>query len=126
MTTAIQSEIALLEERRWRAMLENDLATLEALLDDELSYTHSSAVVDTKQSYLESMRSGNVRYREAQRDAANIRAVNDALAIVTGGARILVNVKGQDKTINMRYSNVWVKRAGGWKFLLWHSTVVPV
>ena len=41
-----QDEVSKLEERRCAAMTGSDLATLESLLADTVTYTHSSAVVD--------------------------------------------------------------------------------
>src|SRR3712207_6404776 len=40
------------EERRYRAMVDADLATLDELCADELSYAHSSGARDTKGEYL--------------------------------------------------------------------------
>lgn len=53
----IAREILALEDQRYRAMVDGDLATLERLLADGLVYTHSSSAVDGKASYLESLRS---------------------------------------------------------------------
>ncbi len=124
MSEAIKQEILRLEERRWTAMTQNDFATLEALLADDLVYTHSSAVVDDKASYLDSLRSGAVKYKSAEREPAKV-AVHGEAVFVTGEARVSVLVRGQDKLIHMRYSNVWIKQAKGWRFALWHATVIP-
>jgi ketosteroid isomerase-like protein len=124
MSEQIKQQITQLEERRWTAMTQNDLPALNALLAEDLIYTHSSAVVDTKASYLESLRSGDVKYQKAQRDPIAVVVHGDA-AFVTGSARVSVHVRGQDKLINMRYSNVWIKQPDGWKFALWHSTSMP-
>ena len=62
-----QDEVSKLEERRCAAMTASDLATLESLLADTLTYTHSSAVVDDKASYVESIRSGRVKYLKVER-----------------------------------------------------------
>jgi ketosteroid isomerase-like protein len=124
MSEQIKQQITQLEERRWAAMTQGDLAALSALLAEELIYTHSSAVVDSKASYLESLHSGDVKYKKAERDPITVVVHGDA-AFVTGSARVSVHVRGQDKLINMRYSNVWIKQPGGWRFALWHSTAVP-
>ena len=39
-----------LEHRRWQAMIDVDLPTLDLLLHPNLRYTHSTAAVDTKES----------------------------------------------------------------------------
>jgi len=45
-----------LEDARWRALLSNDVAELDELFSDDLSYTHSNAMMDTKSSYLGALR----------------------------------------------------------------------
>ena len=41
-----------LDKKRMTAMAQKDVATLNALLADDLVYTHSSARLDTKQSLI--------------------------------------------------------------------------
>ena len=41
-----------LDKKRMRAMADKDIATLDALLADDLVYTHSSARLDAKQSLI--------------------------------------------------------------------------
>jgi hypothetical protein len=41
------ADIRTLEDQRYRAMVEGDLATLETIFDTRLTYTHSNGVVDT-------------------------------------------------------------------------------
>lgn len=56
--------IRALEEKRFQAMRDADIATLDALLSDRLLYTHSNASVDTKQSYLDKVKSKYFDYLE--------------------------------------------------------------
>ena len=119
-----QDEVSKLEERRCAAMTGSDLATLESLLADTLTYTHSSAVVDDKTSYIESIRSGRVEYLKIERFDTRSQVYGDTV-INTGRARIDVMVNGAERNLNMRYGNVWIKNAKGWQFALWQSTPIP-
>ena len=47
-------EILALEDKRYAAMCGGDFAALEAMLHDELLYTHSSGLTDTKATWLTS------------------------------------------------------------------------
>ena len=58
-------EILALEDERYAAMCSGDFAALEAMLHDELLYTHSSGLTDTKVTWLASLRSGKTNYRSA-------------------------------------------------------------
>jgi len=117
-------EVRALEDRRVAATTANDLAALGALLSDDLIYTHSSAKLDDKESFLESLRSGAVRYVEIQRSDIRMKAHGDAV-FVNGAARVEVLIAGAPKSLRLRYSNVWVKTPAGWRFALWHATTVP-
>jgi hypothetical protein len=48
-------EILGLEDKRFAAMVARDFAALEKTVHDDLLYTHSSGLTDTKASWLESM-----------------------------------------------------------------------
>ncbi len=117
-------EITKLENQRCAAMTAGDLATLEKLLADTLIYTHSSAAVDDKESYIESIRSGRVKYLKIERD--DVRAWQYGDTVLTAGhARIDVTVGGVERNLNMRYADAWVKTARGWQFAMWQSTPIP-
>ena len=118
------AEILALEDRRYAAMTTSDLAALEALFHDEMIYTHSSAVVDTKASYLEALRSGKTRYKAAKRFEEKVRFAGDA-ALVTGRAEFEVELNGAPKSLRLRFLNVWTKTPAGWKFVAWYSCALP-
>ena len=121
---SIEQDILALEEKRCAAMAANDVAALEGLFHDDLIYTHSSAVVDTRASYLEVLRSGHTRYHSVQRSDEKVRVCGDA-ALVTGRAIIDVTVKGEKKHLDTRFLAVWTRTPKGWKFVGWQSTKLP-
>jgi len=121
---SIEQDVLALEEKRCAAMTANDVATLEKLFHDDLIYTHSSAVVDTRASYLETLRNGHTRYHSVQRSEEKVRVCGDT-ALVTGRALIDVTVKGEKKHLDTRFLDVWTKTPQGWKFIAWQSTKLP-
>jgi ketosteroid isomerase-like protein len=116
--------IRLLESRRYRAMCEADAQTLGELLGDSLVYTHSYGGADTKASYLEGIRSKKWVYRNIERPIEDIQVHGDC-AVVTGQVRIELLSEGKPKTLNSRFTNVWVKGAKGWQMVAWQSTPLP-
>ncbi|MEJ2174399.1 MAG: nuclear transport factor 2 family protein [bacterium] len=121
---SIEQDILALEERRCAAMAANDVAALENLFHDDLIYTHSSAVVDTRASYLDTLRNGHTRYHSVKRSDEKVRVCGDT-ALVTGRAIIDVTVKGENKHLDTRFLDVWTKTPRGWKFIAWQSTKLP-
>ena len=123
MTTT--DAIAALEARRWDALIAGDLDAIDELFHDDLTYTHSNAVVDTKTSYIDNLRNGVVKYLAVERSDTAVQLHGD-VASVTGSASFTVHVAALDGevTINSRYSAVWIND-GGWQFVLWHNTPLP-
>jgi uncharacterized Zn finger protein (UPF0148 family) len=118
------AEIRALEDRRYAATVAGDLDELDRLFADTLSYTHSSGSVDTKASYLDSLRSGRLRYRHIERLEENITVYEHA-AIVSTRVRLDITAGGADRTINGQATITWVHHDGRWQFAAWQSTPVP-
>jgi ketosteroid isomerase-like protein len=119
-----EKEILEREDKRLAAMVGEDFGSLEAMVHDELIYTHSSGVVDTKASWLESMRSRKTRYRKVTPGERKVRLYGDT-ALVTGRADIEAEVGGQPKSLRLSYLIAWTKTPQGWKFVAWQSTPRP-
>jgi hypothetical protein len=55
-------QVLAAEQARTAALEHSDVATLERIMADEVTYIHASGKVDTKESYLDAIRSGQLRY----------------------------------------------------------------
>jgi ketosteroid isomerase-like protein len=118
------ADIRRLEDQRYRAMCEGDVATLEKLLADSLVYTHSYGGADGKASYLDGVRAKKWLYRKIERPKESIQLHGDC-AVVTGQIRIELVADGKSKTLNSAYTNVWIKGPRGWQMVAWQSTPLP-
>jgi hypothetical protein len=112
------------EDARYAAQTGDDFPAMQRLLGADLVYTHSSAVVDSKASYIESMQSGTVKYRVMRRSDVTVRTYG-CIAIISGLANFDVTVKGQDLAVELRFHSVWAKRDKGLEFISWQATRVP-
>ena len=119
-----QDAIRKLEDRRYQAMCEGDIATLEKLLADSLVYTHSYGGADSKASYLAGVRSKRWQYRKVERPVEDIQVLGDC-ALVTGHVRIDLIADGAPKMLESRFTNVWIRRGGAWQMVAWQSTPAP-
>lgn len=120
----VAREIRALEDRRYQAMIAMDLDALGALLGDTLVYTHSSASVDDKTSYIEGIRAGKFVYKKAERSDERIDVYGDVV-VCAGEANFDLVVRGTPKKLRSRYLNVWSKGASGWQMVAWQSTPIP-
>ena len=112
------------EDSRYAAQMGDDYGALQKLLGNDLVYIHSSAVVDTKASYIDSMKSGTVKYRVMRRSDVTVRTYG-CVAIISGLGNFDVTVKGQDMAVEIRFHSIWAKRDNGLEFISWEATRTP-
>lgn len=109
------------EAARFKAQMSGDGAAMNKLFGDDLVYIHSSTVQDTKKSFIESITSGNVKYRAMHQGESTVRTYG-CVAIVSGAAKFEVTVKGENRTLDLLYHAIWAKRAAGVQFISWQAT----
>ncbi len=110
-----------LDRKRMTAMAEKDIATLNAVLADDLIYTHSSARLDTKQSLVGNMQSGSTVYNSVEPSDVKAQDLGSAV-VLTGVARIRVTSNGQPNAFAVRFTDVYANRGGKWQMVCWQST----
>src|SRR5687767_5343756 len=123
--TITAEEALKAEHARYAAQTSNDFAAMEKMFGSDLTYQHSSAVLDDKASYIESMRSGRAKYRKMTPNNDLKTRTYGCLALITGTAVYEVTSAGQDRTVPLRFTAVWAKRPSGIEFVSWQSTGIP-
>lgn len=113
-----------LDRKRMHAMATKDIATLNALISDDLVYTHSSARLDTKQSLVGAMESGATVYSAVEPSNVKAQDLGDTV-VLTGNARIGVNSGGRAMSFGVRFTDVWARKGGNWQMVAWQSTRTP-
>jgi ketosteroid isomerase-like protein len=117
-------EIIALDKKRMDAMCNRDVATLNALIADDLIYTHSSARIDTKQSLIGNMEAGTTVYTQMEPSEVKAQALGDAV-VLTGVAKVGVTSNGRPITFGIRFIDVYADRGGQWQMVAWQSTRLP-
>lgn len=112
------------ELERFEAAEKNDLGVLGKLLGDDLTYTHSTGALQTKAQLLDDLKSGKLQFKKIEPSDLQVR-VYGATAIINGTAKLAVVSDGQPKDVNIRFTDVWVNRAGRWQMVAWQSTKLP-
>jgi hypothetical protein len=102
-----EKEILGLEDKRFGAMIKGDFKALDAMVHEQLFYTHSSGNTDTKPSWLESMKSGRTKYKAVNCSDRKVR-------VFAGRAAIEAEIGGQPRSLKLLFLNAWTKipRAG--------------
>ena len=112
------------EDARYAAQMGDDFGAMQKLYGEDLVYIHSSAVVDNKASYIDTMKSGTVKYRVMRRSDVTVRTYG-CVAIISGLGNFDVTVKGQDLAVEIRFHSIWAKRDHGLEFISWEATRTP-
>lgn len=118
------AEVLAADDARYAAMIAQDFAALDRLLADDLLYTHSTAVTDSKPEYLAALRGGKYRYKAARREGTSVR-IHGTIAIVNGRSFLEVDVDGVPRSLANAFVNVWVRTPAGWQMTAWQSTPLP-
>ena len=113
-----------LDKKRMQAMAAKDVATLEALIADDLIYTHSSARLDTKRSLIDGMTSGKTVYTAVEPSDVKAQDLGDTV-VLTGVAQIKVTANGTPNAFGVRFTDVYARRNGRWQMVTWQSTRLP-
>lgn len=112
------------EGRRFAAMVRADTAALRPMLDEGLSYTHSNAMVETREGHLAAIGSRRTVYQAITPVSLSYRLVGE-LAIGTGIVSAKGSLDGTAFDVTLRVTTVHVRAEGTWRLLAWQSTRIP-
>jgi Domain of unknown function (DUF4440) len=120
-TAGLGKKILDLEKQRIAAMVKKDIATLDVLLADDMSYTHSGGTTDTKASFIKLIKE---RGRYLGVDYSNTQVITSGAnaVVVRGIAQIRLENTPSYPVI---FVDVWVLRDAAWKMIAWQATRVP-
>src|SRR4051795_1659742 len=113
-----------LDKKRMQAMAQKDFSTLNAVLADDLIYTHSSARLDTKQSLIGNMESGSTVYTAVEPSDVKAQDLGDVV-VLTGSCRISVMAQGRPNSFSVRFTDIYANKGGRWQMVAWQSTRLP-
>ena len=127
-TTPLQTdnapqEVLAAHEKRRLATLNGDANAVAALMTDDLTFTHANAVVETKEQFVDALRTRKLQYKALTDEDTQVR-VHGSTGVVSGTCRILVDASGTEIDIRVRFTELWVKESETWRMMLWHATTV--
>lgn len=117
-------KLGALEERRYAAMLAGDAEVLEELLHPDLAYMHSTGELESKQSYLDTLRAGTSSYKAISYDQQTIR-IHGNTGLVFHHLEADVVFEGNERHLDNRLLAVWACDDGEWRMLALQSGPVP-
>ena len=116
-----QKDLLQAEKTRFELTVKKDVKQLANLLSDDLIYTHSSGVIDGKEKILASIEAGTYKSIEILEQ----KPVSwQTTGVISGKARMVINDPNGDRTIVLRYTDVYRKEGKVWKLVAWQSLLV--
>ncbi|MFD1213637.1 nuclear transport factor 2 family protein [Arthrobacter sp. GCM10027362] len=119
--SGLEASLRAAEARRMQALLDGDLDAFAGLCDDRLVYTHSVGRRDGKDSLLDALRSGTVKYHRIEHELERVVLAGGA-AWISGAMRAGITSRGQLRELDTLTTSVWVRPEAGWKLLAFHTT----
>ena len=113
-------------ETEWAdAVKRQDMAALNRILSDDLVYTHSTGIIDSKSEYLNKMKSGAQKYEAIEHSDTKIRTYGDDTGVVNTRVRMAGATKGVPFNNQLLMTHVWVKKDGRWQLVAHQTTLLP-
>ncbi len=113
------------DDVRVAAMKVPDRDKLSAIFSDELRYAHSSGVVDTKASFIDSLLKGATKYEAIDYVERQFSFPAPGIALMTGSAKMKIGLETGRIEPTLAFLAVWRLEGGQWRFLAWQSCKLP-
>ena len=111
-------------DREWaQACVQADIAKLEQILSDDLTYTHSSGQSQNKAEFIATVREGKTRYRSIEFQQSSVHIYGNS-AVTNSEVRVNLTVEGKDVSVHPRFLHVWVKHDGRWQLAAHQGTKI--
>jgi saccharopine dehydrogenase-like NADP-dependent oxidoreductase len=123
--TAEITQVLTAEQTRVAALDAEDVPALEKIMADDETYVHASGKVDTKASFLDAIRSGQLHYVSWTPKSMQVRTAGKDAAVVNGEYAVRVTdtrVQPQPFDISIFFLAVYARRDGRWQQIAWQST----
>jgi ketosteroid isomerase-like protein len=119
-----EKEVRAVEAARATALVHSDIAALDRIMADNATYVHASGRVDTKASYLDGIRSGDLHYLEMNPMTLHVR-VSGNMAVVDGEYAVKAvdhSVQAGMLVLDIFVLTVYERRDGRWQQIAYQST----
>jgi len=123
--SAQQAEVMTKMASLRNALLSKDSVTLSNLLADDITYGHSSGLIQTKAELIRSIVSGEQDYKSIEPTNMHVRIYDNA-GVVNVNVKASVIYQGKPIDLNMAVTFTWVKINGDWKLVARQAVKLPV
>jgi hypothetical protein len=109
------------DDARVAAFTKADGAALKEIFSEDLSYAHSSGVLDSKSAFIDLISSGKTKYKSYSYLDRKFTFPAPGIALMTGKAHVQAETATGQMDSILSFLAVWREEGGKWKFLAWQS-----
>jgi hypothetical protein len=113
-------QVDKLSRKKFSWLTQKSLDSLAGILDERLMYVHSNGWTQTKKEIIDDLKSGKLNYVSIDVKSNNVRVYNNT-AIVNGAGSFQVTMDGKPLTIELSYTEVYVKEKSRWLLASRHA-----
>jgi hypothetical protein len=107
-----------------QALLKQDSAALDQLLDGKLSFGHSNGWVQTKQDVWNDFKEGRLNYLDLTTTEVKILQIGKELATITMKVQAKGKLKEKEFDLKLTVLQVWKKDKKGWQLFARQSAKI--
>lgn len=105
---------------RYRVIIAGRYDDLDRMICDDAQYAHSNGTVQSKSEFIDSFRTGRMRWLEFERSEEDVR-IDGHLAVLSGRVDLIFEFKGQRIEGANRFLEVDRLEGDRWKLFAWQS-----
>jgi hypothetical protein len=122
MAAKVIDAIRGLERERFRAMVDGDGRSLDALLSENVFFVHTNGKRETKQQFIDAITAGRRRYRQIEIQSQDVLPVGRETCVVSG--RVLIEMEANNGALlfPIAYTAIQTQEDGHWRLLAWQAT----
>jgi Domain of unknown function (DUF4440) len=106
------------------AVGQNNPEALNSILDEKYEHIHGTGLQESRNQFLEALRSGTRKYAPIQLEDVRVRSFN-TFALVSGKFALKAEVRGKVVEGVNRFCMTLIERTSGWKILQFQGTAMP-
>ena len=117
-------DVRHLEQERFAAYVQGDVAALDRIFADDMVYFHSNGLSDPKSGVLQSFASGELKISRFEAEDLQVREIGNVM-VATGLVHVELVNKGNPAKFDIRYTAVYANQGGKWRLVHVQNARLP-
>jgi hypothetical protein len=111
--TAEEEQIMELSTKKWNWMINKKYDSLQSILHDRVTYIHSNGWSQSKKDIIDDFKSGKLVIKSVEIQSQTTQIFNQT-AILNGMAKVTGETNGAPFSLNLVYTEGYIKENGKW------------